>query len=321
MAAPDTRPELELPDLRPPSRFLSPVELARSDSVALSFVASPFDDSDDEPATGTPDFLGRDSDEDADDEETMEHLLAARRRLDVLAISEQNGGDVPAESLPTIESLEPKKAATYGPTGGKKRSSSSVEPRQIGELQQRRRDANQSNISLPDMDLKLDLTSIPLPSYIDAERRRIRAATERLAASDAWPASKTAAERTPPAVEPHAAPGPSPATSRALRLPDEIASWRSSDSGFRFGLGPYDALERGEWRWSPQDPGSVRTPTSTTPRDAPDAAAHLAAPSLLSNVQAEWTWALSPAPPPAIPSPALAPGDKPLPALPRTSVS
>ncbi|KAI3617113.1 hypothetical protein CBS9595_003022 [Malassezia furfur] len=305
--------DLELTDLLPPSRFLSPSELARRDSMQRTWTGEPFVGAvDDEEMFSSDDYY--DESDEGDDEETMQHLLAARRRLEGITLGEQCGSPIAFEpSSPFAEPFGNAPSAFYGRPGGKPRSQSNIETRHIGVLQQRRRNDNAaaSHMSLPDMDLKLDLASIPFPSYIDDERRRIRAAADRFASSDRWQTGSRSARsgtrsgnHSPNDTRQPRIGSRSPVLSRTQRAGDDSASPRGSDSGFRFGRIPYDALEPGEWHWAvPQDVDAAHAAQWTTPT-INDSYAAEPSPSLLSSVQAEWSWALSPIPPPSIaPSP------------------
>lgn len=305
--------DLELTDLLPPSRFLSPIELARRDSMQRTWTGEPFTGADEEEEVFSSDDYYDESDE-GDDEETMQHLLEARRRLEGLTLGEQSGDPFAFEpASPIADPYRSASTAFYGRAGGKPRSQSNIETRHIGVLQQRRRtdNATASHMSLPDMDLKLDLASIPFPSYIDAERRRIRAATDRLASSDRWQAGSRSTRsgtrsgiHSPTDARQLRIGSRSPVFQRTHRMGEDTASPRDSDSGFRFGRIPYDSLEPEEWHWAmPQDAEAAHAAQWTTPA-AGGPYAHEPSPSLLSSVQAEWSWALSPIPPPAIaPSP------------------
>ncbi|WFC96423.1 hypothetical protein MBRA1_003080 [Malassezia brasiliensis] len=304
--------DLDLADLLPPSRFLSPSELARRDSLQRTWTGDPFAGGVDDEEMLSSDDLDDQSDE--GDDETMQHLLAARRRLEGITLGEQCGSPIVLEpSSPFAEPRRNAPSAFYGRPGGKPRSQSNIETRHVGVLQQRRRNTNAaaSHVSLPDMDLKLDLTNIPFPSYIDDERRRISTATDRFASPD-WSQTGLRSARsetrsgnhTPNDARQPRIGSRSPVLALAQRAGDDSASPRDSESGFRFGRIPYDALEPGEWHWAvPQDADAAHAAQWTTPEiNGPNA--HEPSPTLLSSVQAEWSWALSPIPQPSMsPSP------------------
>lgn len=111
--------------------------------------------------------------------------------------------------------------------------------------------------------LKIDLQSLPHPAHIDAERRRIQA------------------EAQPP---------PSAATDAPAEPPVQTLTPEDT-SGSRFGMAPYMELERGEWVW--HNPLAAMR-TSDRAHLAPSDDAPPASPgSHLSDVQVEWTWAIS----------------------------
>lgn len=288
-------------DLLPPPRALSPLELSRRESEMRGFV-SPFADDSEEEASPTPHGAHP---ADPDEQATMACLRAARHRLDRLTASEQKGEAPDPHCMPEIDTPEPAAPRTYGGPSGKPRASSSTESEHLGMLQRRRRRWNASNMSLPDMDLKLDLESIPVPSYIDAERRRIRAAEGRLAANDEPELRPECAAHVFPHLR---APGPrSPTHTGSPRMVLEGPSSRGSGPHPPTFHGFYDALEPGEWRWSPQERANKAVPDSPAHTSGRADTALPLAPNLLSTVQAEWSWALSPSSLSASPAPAHGP--------------
>lgn len=295
-------PELQLPDLLPPSRTLSQTELARREWIVRSLVSPIHDEFDSDDLYDDDEY---EQEEDDDDEEVMERLRVARRRLEDLEVSERNGTGScsPDLSPPDL------RASSWGmyEHGTKPRSSSSIESSAAGVLQ-RRRVGNASNVSLPLMDLKLDLKSIPISSYIDAERRRIRIATERLGASDRWqvPTRTPQKGRSPVCERPpeRREPSRSPSNTRPSALTTPQLS-ETEHSGSRFGLAPYAALEREEWRWSPEQHLKELQDEKNAPPALERGALHTPESedrTFLSSAEAEWSWALSPLPPPCAPT-------------------
>lgn len=296
-------PELQFPDLLPPSRTLSQNELARREWIVRSLVSPTHDEFDSDDLYDDDEY--EQEEEDDDDEEVMERLRAARRRLEDLEMSDRTGtgSRSPELSPPDL------RASSWGmyEHGTKPRSSSSVESSAAGVLQRRR--GNASNVTLPLMDLKLDLKSIPIPSYIDAERRRIRIATERLGASDRWQVPTRTPQKVRSPVydrppEPRREPSRSPSNTR----PSALTTPQLSDtehSGSRFGMAPFSALEREEWRWSPEQHLKELQDERNEPPALEQGALHTTDGedrTFLSSAEAEWCWALSPLPPPCAPT-------------------
>ncbi|WFD01033.1 hypothetical protein MYAM1_003793 [Malassezia yamatoensis] len=254
-------PVLDVTDLMPPMRFLSPTELARRGSLQWSYSTySSVDNDDADDFALETDYFQSPSDNE-DDTETMEHLMAAKQRLDALALCDAKDTECVPEFLFCDDASQGNISGRFAQVDGKPRSRSNVETCRSGALQRRRNRARKSlsNLSLPDLDLRLDLTCVPFPTHIDAERNRMQDATK----SPAGDTNSTS-----------------------------LSSARDNDQQRPV---PPHALEPEEWHWTPRS--CSLTKPWLDPTKAPDASyGQPNLPTTLSTAEAEWSWALSPSP-------------------------
>ncbi|WFD32896.1 hypothetical protein MSPP1_003949 [Malassezia sp. CBS 17886] len=237
-----------------------------------------------------------DASADEDDVEVMESLREARRRLNDVSLATADADHSALADLgvaPAREPLSrPQRQSAPSPVYLKERSRSQPVPAARSVLQ-RRRTSNATNPTLPETDLVLDLHDLPLPTFATAAPEQIEAAraAHQQHASDAH--------------------GAADATGAPWSIPtahaDPAASVPMENSGSRYGLAPYTALEREEWVWQPEAGGNkdcLLSPFSCdTHGDAhlaprPRAALHKEGPSpssswITSSAEAEWSWALS----------------------------
>ncbi|WFD45186.1 hypothetical protein MPSI1_003864 [Malassezia psittaci] len=259
-------PDLDATELMPPMRFLSPTELARRGSLQWSYSTfSSVDNDDDDDFALETDYFQSPS-ENEDDTEVMEHLMAARQKLDALALCDANDTDSVPEFLFCDNASQGDNSTRFRKVDGKPRSRSNVETYRSGVLQRRRNHARKSlsNLSLPAMDLRLDLTCVPFPTHIDAERNRMQDATN----------------------------SPTGDTN-----PSASASARDNDQQRPV---PPHTLEPEEWHWTPRSCNLTKSCIDSTKANDPSFG-QPNLPNTLSAAEAEWSWALSPSPACAVP--------------------
>ncbi|WFD34316.1 hypothetical protein MCUN1_001155 [Malassezia cuniculi] len=149
-----------------------------------------------------------------DDDEIMRKLRAARLRL---ALDDEN---TCVDETDSIEPVMPR---------SREHTRSIPNDMNTETVIERRRNTMPGGGALPEA-LVIDLSSVPTPSYIDAERRRIN--------------------------------GESP-------VPEEIPPAPSEYSGSKYGLGPLNAVESDEcvWDWGEQSPNGIAASASITNAD------------------------------------------------------